>query len=118
MRSLRPLRFVGPALLAVCLGITLVGDPANSTLALVQVGLLLVGGVLVTGAAFRNPVRANLGWRPLLGVGEVSIGVVVPLGVLGTGLDTASSEFYGLVAAVAGIGLLVVIGSQVLPHRS
>lgn len=118
MSALRPLRILGPALLAVCAIIALTAGPTDSTLAGTQFTLLATGGALITAAAFRNPIRARLGWRPILGLGEVSVGVAVPIGVLGTGIETGLSTLYAIVAAVAAIGLVAVVGSQILAARA
>lgn len=118
MSALQPLRVLGPALLVVCLGIGVVLPPMASALAGIQFALLLVGGLLITSAAYPNPVRSRTGWQPLLGVGEVAIGVVVPLGILGTGIDASLGHLYGAAAATAALGLAAVIGSQLLVQRA
>lgn len=118
MSALRPLRVLGPALLAVCGSIAFVVGPADSTLAGTQFALLASGGALITVAAFRNPLRERVGWRPILGLGEVAVGVAVPLGVLGTGIETHLSTLYLVVAAVATLGLLAIVGSQLLVDRT
>ena len=118
MSALRPLRVLGPALLATCAVIALLAGPTDSTLAGTQFALLTTGGALITASAFRNPLRNHLGWRPILGLGEVAVGVAVPIGVLGTGIESDISSLYLVVAAVAAIGLVAVIGSQILLARS
>lgn len=118
MLALHPLRVVGPALLAVSVAIAAVVAPVESTLADAQVALVATGAVLFSAAGFRNPLRARLGWRPLLGLGEVAVGVAIPLGVLGTGVHADLAALYGLVAVAATVALAVVIGSQVLQRRT
>ena len=118
MSVLRPLRVLGPALLALCGVIAFVVGPTESTLAGTQFALLASGGALITIAGFRNPLRDRVGWRPILGLGEVAVGVAVPLGVLGTGLDARLSTLYVVVAAVAALGLVAVVGSQILVDRT
>lgn len=117
MSALRPIRLVGPALLAVSVVAAAASVPADSLLADTQVGLLAAGSLLITAAAFANPVRARTGWRVLLGAGEVAIGVAVPIGVLGTGIDAGLVHLYLFVAGAAAVALLAVIGSQMLIHR-
>lgn len=114
MSALRPLRLLGPALLAICGIIAVAVGPTESTLAGTQFALLASGGALITVAGFRNPVRSRLGWRPILGLGEISVGIAVPLGVLGTGLEAHMSTLYVVIAAVAALGLVAVVGSQIL----
>lgn len=118
MSALRPLRVLGPALLASCGLIAYTVGPAGSALAGMQFALLASGGALITVAAFRNPVRSRVGWRPILGLGEVAVGVAVPLGVLGTGIDADLGHLYAVVATVAAVGLVAVIGSQILTGRA
>lgn len=118
MSALRPLRVLGPALLAICALIAYTVGPTQSALAGTQFALLASGSALITVAGFRNPVRSRLGWRPILGLGEVAVGIAVPLGVLGTGIDADLSHLYAVVAAVAALALVAVIGSQILTDRA
>jgi hypothetical protein len=118
MPALRPLRFLGPVLLGVCIAASSAVLAADSTLADMQVALVGAGGLLFIAAGYHNPIRERLGWRPLLGLGEVSVGVAVPIGVLGTGLDSTLTALFVGVAAVAGISLVLVVGSQIAIHRS
>jgi hypothetical protein len=100
---------LGAGLVAlVAAGIVLVGAALiHSPTTAVQVVLIGAAGVLDIAAAFENPVTARVDWFRLSGVANVSLGLALPVGILGWG-NGAGGAFLLAVTAVGGLAFAAI----------
>ena len=108
---------VGTFLLVVAVGVvalvrgSLVEDPSLA----VQTGLVAIAGVFDVAAGFETRLTERVGWYKLSGIGNISLGLSLPFGFVGTMelLPLALTVLGGLSLAGMGVDMLLFDGRHV-----